>query len=215
MSRPTLEDLQNVWLYTYSRASLIEAVEFLEAMGHAKPNSVELHALINAAFAAYARPFSQCKVPPGRRVVPLENVSPPPRLAEFHQDALNARHTMVGHKDATPAEGYTATPNVALVEITSRNFALNTTKFGEMEAPMKEALKKLCGYFVTHCEQQLRLWKEAYRSEVMKIRPGVYELVISEPPSDWIVPFRPKRGVDFRAIISAGAKKFRRHTPED
>jgi hypothetical protein len=86
-----------------------------------------------------------------------------------------------------------------LVEITRRNFSLNTANFGEMEAPMKEALKELCGYFVKHCEHNLSLWKKAYGSELMKNPPGDYELVISDPPSDWIIPFRIKHGADFKA----------------
>jgi hypothetical protein len=69
---------------------------------------------------------------------------------------------------------------------------------GEMESPMKNALKDLCAYFVKHCEQNLSLWKKAFGSQVMKNPPGVYELAISEPPADWIIPFHPKRGEDFR-----------------
>lgn len=199
MPRPTFEELQTVWLLMYSRASLLDAVAFLKAMDAVKPASVELRALIDAAFVTYARPFSKCQVPRGRRIVPLKDVPPPPHLGEFHQDALDARNTMVGHKDATPSQRYTATPNVVLVEINSENFTLNTAMFGEMEAPMKNALKELCGYFVKHCEQHLSLWKKAYGSEVIKKPPGVYELVISDPPADWMIPFHPKRGVDFRA----------------
>jgi len=40
--------------------------------------------------------------------------------------------------------------------------------------------------------------EKPYHSELMKQRPGEYELVISEPPSDWIVPFQIKHGEDFR-----------------
>jgi len=35
-------------------------------------------------------------------------------------------------------------------------------------------------------------------SELMKYPPGQYELVISEPPADWLIPCRPKYGPDFR-----------------
>jgi hypothetical protein len=199
MQRPNFEELQNVWLLTYSRASLLDARRFLNAMDAAKPGSVELRALIDAAVVAYARPFSKCQVTRERRLVPLKDVPPPPRLADFHQDALDLRNTMIGHKDATPSQRYTATPNVVLVQINSKHFALNTAMIGEMESPMKNALKDLCAYFVKHCDEKLSRWAKAHRSEVMKNPLGEYELVISEPPADWIIPFHPKRGTDFRA----------------
>jgi hypothetical protein len=168
-------------------------------MDAAKPESVELRALIDAALVAYARPFSQCNVPRRGRVRPLEDVPPPRHLAEFHEEALIARNTMVGHKDATPAEGYTATPNIVLIEVRSDSVAINGAMPGEMKDRMKHALKELCDHFVKHCEQGLSLWKKAYGCEVTKKGPGEYELVLCEPPFDWLVPFRIKHGVDFKA----------------
>jgi hypothetical protein len=202
--RPTVEDLQNIWLLTYSRSSLIETDEFLKALETVAPRSVQHRALIDAAVAAYGRPFTQCRVARRRTVVPLKGIPPPPHLAEFHQDALNMRNTMIGHKDATPAQGYTATPNVVLVHINSKEFRLYTTTIGEMELPMRSALKELCAYFLKHCAEKLRSLTKAYYSEVMKNQPGKYELVISEPPADWITPFQPKRGADFRAANKSG-----------
>jgi hypothetical protein len=105
---------------------------------------------------------------------------------------------MIGHKDATPAKGYTATPNVVLVGIDRDDFDLNATIIGRLQPHMKEALGELCDYFVNHCETILQGWKMVYGPEVMKHAPGEYELVISEPPVDWLIPFRPKRGDDFR-----------------
>lgn len=168
-------------------------------MDSGKPESVELRALIDAAFVAYARPFSKCKVPHGPRVAPLKDVPAPVSLAYFHKSALIARNTMVGHKDATPAEGYTATPNVVLVDVDSDNFAVNCVMIGEMKDSLRHALKELCDYFVKHCERELSLWKKSYGCEVMKNPPNKYELVISDPPHDWIVPFRIKHSVDFKA----------------
>ena len=105
---------------------------------------------------------------------------------------------MIGHKDATPAKGYTATPNIVLVRIYPDNFSLNGAMIGEMEPALKSALPELCAYFVKHCEGNLSRLRKIYLSELMKNPPGQYELVISEPPSDWIVPFTPRHGDDFR-----------------
>jgi hypothetical protein len=191
MRRPTIEELQTFWLLVYSRASLLEANALLKAMEIAKPESIELRAIIDAAVIAYARPFNKFQVTRERRVAPLADISPPTHLAEFHQDALDLRNKLIGHKDATPAQRHTTTPNVVLVHINSKGFNLHTTIIGEMETPMRNALKELCAYFVKHCEKNLRPLTKGYFSEVMKHSPGVYEFVISEPPADWIRPFRP------------------------
>jgi hypothetical protein len=198
--RPTVEDLQAIWLFTYSRASMLDAAAFLAELDKVAPESLQYRALIDAAVAAYVRPFRFCWLPPERKkVVPLKDVLPPQHLAEAHEHALNLRDTVIGHKDATPAKGYTATMNIVLVGIYSDNFSLNSTTPGEMLPPLKSALPELCAYFMKHCEANLSRLSKIYRSELMKNPPGKYELVISEPPADWLIPFRPKHGEDFRA----------------
>jgi hypothetical protein len=197
--RPTVKDLQAIWLFTYSRSSLLDAANFLAELEKLAPGSLQYRALIDATVVAYARPFTLCRLPPKRKkVVPLKDVLPPQQLAEFHENALILRHTMIGHKDATPAKGYTATPNIALVSIFPDNFSLNSTMIGEMEPALKNALPELCAYFVKHCEANLSRLRKIYLSEFMKKPPGQYELVISEPPADWLIPFRTKHGEDFR-----------------
>jgi hypothetical protein len=139
-------------------------------------------------------------LPPKReRVVPLAGVPPPQHLAQFHENALIQRDTMIGHKDATPAKGYTATPNVVVVRIYSGDdFSLHATMPGTMEPAMKNGLSELCTYFVKHCESKLDRLNWTYRSEFMEYPLGQYELVISEPPADWLIPFQTKHGEDFR-----------------
>jgi hypothetical protein len=105
---------------------------------------------------------------------------------------------MIGHKDATSAQGYTATPNIVLVEINSKRFKLRSTTIGELEPFMRSGLRELCAYFLKHCAEKLRPLTKTYYPEVMKNQLGAYEFVISEPPADWIIPFQPKHGEDFR-----------------
>ncbi|HMH45926.1 MAG TPA: hypothetical protein VK557_20730, partial [Pyrinomonadaceae bacterium] len=85
-----------------------------------------------------------------------------------------------------------------LVHIYPDNFSLNSTTIGEMEPATKSALPELCAYFVKQCEGNLSRLRKIYLSELMKNPPGQYELVISEPPADWLIPFQPKHGADFR-----------------
>jgi hypothetical protein len=196
--RPTVEDLQAIWLFTYSRSSLLEAKEFLAELDKVAPESLQYRALIDAAIAAYARPFTTCLLPPNRKVMPLKDVPPPQHLAKFHEHALILRDTMIGHKDATPAKGYTATPNIVVVRIYPDDVGLNAAMIGEMYPSLKNALSELCAHFVKHCEGNLSRLRKIYLPEFMKNPTGQYELVISEPPADWLIPFRTKRGADFR-----------------
>jgi hypothetical protein len=70
--RPTVEDLQDIWLFTYSRASLLDAGAFLAELDKVAPESLQYRALVDAAIAAYVRPFTVCLLPPERKkVVPL------------------------------------------------------------------------------------------------------------------------------------------------
>ena len=193
--RPSLEELQKFWLLAYSRSSLIDARAFLKALDAARPRSLQSRAIIDAAVVSYARPFTKFQLTRELRVVPLANVPPPTHLAEFHQDALDLRNKMIGHKDATPAPRHGTTPNIVLVQIDSEGFDVHTIIISEMESTTRNALKELCAYYINHCEENLRPLTRGYFSEVMNHSPGKYELVMSKPPDDWIKPFRPK---DFR-----------------
>jgi hypothetical protein len=144
------------------------------------------------------RPFTTCFLPPNRKVKPLGNVPIPQHLAQFHEHAINLRDTMIGHTDATPVKGYTASPNIVVVRINPNTFNLRSVTIGEMEPALKNALLQLCVHFRKHCESNLSRLTKIYRSELMQHPPGQYELVISEPPADWLVPFRTKHGDDFR-----------------
>jgi hypothetical protein len=202
--RPTVEDLQSIWLFTYSRASLLDAAGFLGELDKAAPESLQYRALVDAAVVAYARPFTVCLLPPERKkVVPLKDVLPPHHFTEFHEYALILRNTMIGHKDPTPAKGYTATPNRVLVHIEPHNFSLNVSIIGKIEPSLNNVLSQLCDHFVKHCEGELSRLKKKHLSEFMKHPPGEYELVISEPPAAWLIPFRTKHGADFRESPTA------------
>ena len=204
--RPTVEDLQAIWLLTYSRSSLLYAANFLAELSEVvpeldkiTPESLRYRALVEAAVVSYGRPFTTCFLPPKRKVVPLAGVPPPQHLAQFHDYALILRDTMVGHKDPTPAKGYTVTPNIVVVRIyPDDDFSLHAAMLGKMEPAMKNGLSELCAYFVKHCEENFSRLRETYLSEFMQHQPGQYELVISEPPTDWLMPFRTKHGEDFR-----------------
>ncbi len=199
--RPTVEDLQAIWLFTYSRASLLSAVESLAELDKVAPKSLQYRALIDAAVIAYARPFTVCYLPPERKkVVPLKDVLPPQHLAGFHKAVLTLRDTAIGHTDATPAKGYTATPNIVVVGIHPPDYiSFNSAMISEMKSPLKSGFPELCDYFVKHCEGNLSRLRKIYDSEWKKKQPGEYELVISEPPADWLIPYRPRHGADFRA----------------
>jgi hypothetical protein len=190
--RFSTDELKRLWLHAYSRSSLNEAVEWIDALPHLPPDLPLGRALVCAAVVAYARPFSRCRVSPTEEVAPLQGIAPPMHLIERHRDALNLRNKVIGHKDATPAKGHSTTPNMVLLNIAATQFDLHTTMIGGMDEPTRLALKELCLFFIQHCENIMRPLTNALFPEIMKKSPGVYELIISEPPEDWIRPFQPK-----------------------
>jgi hypothetical protein len=130
--------------------------------------------------------------------VPLDGVSPPQHLANVHEEILILRNKTIGHKDATPGKGYTATSNIVLVDIHPDRISLNIAMIGTVTPSLRNLLNDLCVHFVKHCDENLNRLKKLYRAEFLKKPPGEYELVISEPPADWLIPFRTKHGDDSR-----------------
>ena len=55
----------------------------------------------------------------------------------------------------------------------------------------RKAAKELCAHFVTYCNTQLRAVARKYRTVLLRYPEGAYELLISEPPEEWI---RPRSG---------------------
>ena len=192
--RPTVEDLQAIWRFIYSRASLLQAAEFFAELDNVVPESIQGRALIEMTLIAYARPFTGCLLPPkGDKLIPLDDVSPPQHLAKVHREMLKLRNTVIGHKDAT------ATQNVVKVEIIHPpRVTLNVAMVGGVWPPLKSWLDELCNHFVKHCDDNLHRLNKTHRAEFMKHPPGQYQLVISEPPADWLTPFQTKHGEDFR-----------------
>ena len=185
--RPTFEVLKAIWLLCYSRSAFHEATQWVDEMETVQDPS-HIQALVYATVVAYARPFTQSQVTPDQRVVPLAGVLPPSHLATTHNDILNLRNKVIGHKDALPAKGHPDTPNMILLHRVGSSFELYTTRVLDMEPEQRKAVKELCSHFITHCEAKLRPLTRRYYAEVMRHQPGVYELLVSEPPNDWIRP---------------------------
>jgi len=189
--RPSFQELKDVWLYGFARSSLHEAIACLDGVPSAASDTVT-RALLSTTFIAYARPFSAWQVTSSERVVPLAKINPPPHLLQNHKDALAVRNKLIGHKDATPGEGHSTTPNMILLHVTPTHFDLHTTTIDSMDEPARMALRELCMFFVDHCEAKLRRVTRIYHSEITSKDPGIYELVVAKPPDEWIRPFRPQ-----------------------
>jgi hypothetical protein len=189
--RPTFEDLKAICLLSYSRSAFNEASEWLEQIGSVQDriryeNRRHYEALVYAAVVTYCRPFTKSQLTPTERVIPLNDVSPPQHLAAAHENMLNLRDKVIGHKDAVPTKGYSSTPNMILLDRVDPGFQLHTTRLGEMEAEQRKAAKELCSYFLQHCEAKLRPLTRKYHAELMHYPEGSYELLITEPPNEWI-----------------------------
>jgi len=104
--------------------------------------------------------------------------------------ALKLRDKVMGHKDATPAKGDSTTPNVMIIRRDPTGFDLHTVIIEGMEAATRREMKGLCAHFVAHCESQVRPIIAQYGPEIMRRPIGAYELLVTEPPDDWIRPLR-------------------------
>jgi hypothetical protein len=189
--RPSVDELKRLWLHAYARSSFHEADEWLDVLSNVPADSSVARALICAAVVAYARPFSRFRLTATEKVAPLRGIAPPKQLSEKHQDAIDLRNKLIGHKDATPASRHTNTPNVVLIHNQRTQFEVHTTRIDSMDESFRLALKELCAFFVAHCETVMKPITKAWFPEINKERLGLYELIISEPPNEWIRPFRP------------------------
>jgi|SRR5581483_1202525 len=186
--RPSHEELKQLWLYSYSRASLLEAQQWLYAMEHTDEKSPQFRALICASVIAYARPFTTSQVTAKERVVPLQGVLAPPALEAAHATVLKLRNKLMGHKDATPAKGDPATPNVMLIRRNAKGFDLHTIIVEGMLPETRKEVISLCDHFVAHCVSHVQPIIDHYGPEIMRHPIGLYELLVTEPPNDWLKP---------------------------
>lgn len=184
--RPSHEELKRLWIYSYSRASLIEADQWLDAMDRTEPKSPQFRALVCAAVVAYARPFTISQVTTNERVVPLKDVPAPQQWSATHAMVLKLRDKALGHKDATPAKGDSTTLNIMLIRRDAKGFDLHTIIIEGMEPETRKEVRGLCAHFVAYCEAQVNPLIACYGPEIMRKPIGTYELLVTEPPDDWI-----------------------------
>lgn len=153
-----------------------------------------MKALICAAVIAYARPFMESRLPVSatatagkkKKVKALDCIPPPSGLLFAHTEVLALRNKVLGHKDATPAQGHTETANKLLLQVDANGeVALHTTPPIEMSIQLRTDLKALCAHFIGHCDQQFVLFVKKNSNE-LTLTPGPYQILITEPPDDWI-----------------------------
>lgn len=118
--------------------------------------------------------------------MPLKGIPPPPDLGATHAMILKLRDKVMGHKDATPANGDAASPNIMLIRRDATGFNLHTIIIEGMTAETQKEMTGLCSHFVAHCESQVGPIIARYGPEVMSRPIGEYELLVAEPPNDWI-----------------------------
>ena len=111
--------------------------------------------------------------------------SVPAHLKVTHNDYLELRDKVVGHKDATPGPGRSGHPNVVHLDIDLDGFNLHTTEFDISDAVLKE-LAELADFFLAHCVAQLTPLMTKFSAELKALGPGHYNLTPAEPPTPWI-----------------------------
>jgi hypothetical protein len=144
---PTAEELASLWLYTYSRASLLEAESWIDVLSASAADSTPVaRALSCSIVVSYARPFTKSQVTKDKRVIPLGDVEPPHELASTHCIMLKLRDKVIGHKDAIPAAGDSVTPNIVLLKRDSCGFDIHTVIVTGVDLDLLTELKSLCTF---------------------------------------------------------------------
>ncbi len=171
--RPTSAELTDVWLHVYSRTSLLEADRAIDALRVLPPNSATLaQALMCSIVVAYARPFTKSQITKDTRVIPLNGIDPPSMLASTHCMLLKLRDKVFG--------------NIVLIKRVPSDFHFHSAIVADIAPSLLTEIKELCSFFVAHCISRLAPFIARYRADIMQRPEGFYELVVCEPPADWL-----------------------------
>ncbi len=185
--RPTSEELTDVWLHVYSRTSLLEADSAIDVLRSLPTGSDTIaQALMCSIVVAYARPFTKSQITKSIRTVPLKGVRPPRQLAATHCLILKLRNKVFGHKDAVPDKEDSKAANIVLIRRVSSDFHLHASIVADISSSLWTEVQELCAFFVEHSVSRLTPFITRYASDIMQRPEGFYELVICEPPDEWL-----------------------------
>lgn len=195
--RPSLNELIDLWRYTYARSSLIEAKEWLEIMhqNFSELFSPVFRSLTCSTVIAYARPFTKSQVTKTIRLVPLKDISPPLNLTNMHEKTLEMRDKVFGHKDATKLEEDIDSPNKVIIKRDSQEIILHNLWAVGVDIDFLQKLKSLCDFFQKHCESKINPLIFKYGKEILSQPLGSYELLINESPMPWFMPYKESDNV--------------------
>jgi len=167
----------------------LEAVNYVDAMQTAPPLSIQLRALVHAAVVSYARPFTKSQITRDHRVVPLRGILPPPHFACLHKELLTMRDKVIGHKDVTLGEEKSGVPNIVVIKRGENGAtSLRTIAVASFSVEKLAGIRELCAHFINYCNEQGRPLMERCQSAVFSLPPATYELLVSEPPKEWVRP---------------------------
>jgi hypothetical protein len=185
--QPSAAEQIDLWRYAYARSSMNEAKATFEILISDKDLGRDIRrGLLYAAIVCYARPFTAWQVTPSKRVVPLKDApAVPDDLRITHNDYLELRNKVVGHKDATPGPGRDGHPNVVLLDIDDKGFNLHTIEFDVSDSVLRELIS-LATLFITHCEAKLIPLMDKIKPELKALPVGTYLVTPAEPPEPWI-----------------------------
>jgi len=99
---------------------------------------------------------------------------------------LKLRDKVFGHKDAVPDREHSTTPNIVLIKRVPSDFHFHSAIVADIAPSLLTEIKELCSFFVAHCISRLAPFIARYRADIMQRPEGFYELVVCEPPADWL-----------------------------
>jgi hypothetical protein len=182
MTAPSQDARIDIWCYTYARSSLIEAREAAKFLIQHKglPDEVQ-QAFVYQVVVAYARPFTKSQVTESRRIVPLTRDAVLPEFWDLHDEHLQMRDRVIGHKDAT---AFPSAPlNRVIVRVDDTGFELHTVSpYTIFETGLQQTVI-LCDHLIEYCMSKAK----DYGSHFVGIGKGVYVLSIEADPVEWLL----------------------------
>ena len=145
----------------------------------------ERNALITSLIVAYARPFTWAQVSAKKRIIPMGDFYIPKEYKALHENHLNMRNQVFGHKDVTRPVHMGAPLNQVRITITGREVLIHTTVVTRYRKDKLEDTAKLLSIMIGVIESRIDefILKHA---EAFPAKNGEYALNVEEPTKTWV-----------------------------
>lgn len=143
-------------------------------------------ALLTALIVTYARPFTVAQVAPKRKLIPMHDIPVPAEHKSLHDDHMEMRHQVFGHKDATGPDTGSGLLNQVRFVLGDGYLNLHTVRAGFYEPRRLQETETLANELVALLDDKINDFMESYPLPISE-KEGVFVLNLDDPTKPWIV----------------------------